>query len=144
VARRVLVVGAAVWILLGAVGMLLAAVGTDNLLSWLPPLAIDADALGGALTAVGLALVATGVAHVVVLLGLRRGRRWAGSAGALLASVLAIVSLALAATAFSSAVREPAYALPLIGAGSLATLAAAGYGIAAVRLVRELGSGSAD
>jgi hypothetical protein len=144
VARRVLVLGTAVWILLGAVALLLAAVGTDNLLAWLPPLAIDADALGGALTAVGLALVATGVTHLVVLLGLRRRRRWASSAGALLASVLAIASLALAATAFSSAVRESAYALPLIGAGSLVALAAAGYGIAAVRLARELGSGSAD
>jgi uncharacterized membrane protein len=144
VARRVLVLGAAVWILLGAGGLLLAAVGTDNLLARLPPLAIDADALGGAITAVGFALAATGVTHVVVLIGLRRGRRWASSAGALLASVLAIVSLALAATAFSSAVRESAYALPLVGAGSLATLAAAAYGIAAVRLAHELGSGSAD
>jgi len=144
VARSVLVLGAAVWILVGAAALLLAAVGTDNLLARLPSLAIDADALGGALTAVGVALVATGAAHLVVLVGLRRGRRWATSAGALLASVLAIVSLALAATAFSSAVREAAYALALIGAGALAVLAVGGYGITALLLARELGSGSAD
>jgi hypothetical protein len=144
VARNVLVLGAAAWILVGAAALLLAAVGTDNLIAWLPSLAIDADALGGALTAVGGALVAIGATHLVVLVGLRGRRRWAMSAGALLASVLAIASFALAATAFSSAVREPAYALPLAGAGALAILAVGGYSITAVRLARDLGTGSAD
>jgi hypothetical protein len=142
VARTILIVGAVVWMLVGVVGVALAATGTETLLALLPPLEIDADALGGALTAVAMTLALVGVAHLVVALGLGRRRRWAMSAGALLASILAIVSIALAAAAFSSAIREASYAAPLAGGGVVALLAAAGYGTAAVRLARELGSGS--
>ena len=142
-ARKVLFIGAVVWLLAGAGAFVLAAVGTEQLLSLLPPLAIDADAVGGALTALALTLVVTGTAHLFVVAGLRDGRRWAGSAGVLLASVLAVVSVALAATAISSALLEPTYAWPLLAAAVLAASAATGYVIAAVLLARELGSGSA-
>jgi hypothetical protein len=91
-----------------------------------------------------LTLVATGTAHLFVVAGLREGRRWARSAGALLASVLAVASIGLAAAAISSALRSPAYALPLLAAAAVATGAAIGYTLAAVRLARELGSGSAS
>jgi len=143
VARTVLIIGAVAWLLVGAAGLVLAAAGTTLLLSLLPPLAIDAEALGGALTAVAVSVIATGAAHLVVVAGLRRDRRWARSAGALLTSVLSVVSLALAAAAISSALREPAAVLPLLGAALVAAFAAAGYALAAVRLVRELGSGPA-
>ncbi len=82
--------------------------------------------------------------HLFVVMGLRDGRRWATSAGVLLSSVLAIASIALGATAGASAIREPNYALSLIGAALLATVAAVGYTLAAVALMRELGSGSAS
>lgn len=136
-------VGAVVWLLAGIGGMGLAVFGRAWLLSRLPPLAIDADALGGALTAMALVVSAIGVAHLGVLVGLGRGWRWVWSAGALLAAILAAVLLGLAAAAVSSALREATYALPLIGAGSLATLGTLGYVLVAVRLARELGSGSA-
>ena len=106
-ARTVLLIGAIAWLLAGAGAFTLAAVGTQQLLSVLPPLAIDAAALGGALTALALTLVATGTAHLFVVAGLRDGRRWAASAGTLLASVMAAVSVGLAAAAISSALREP-------------------------------------
>jgi len=144
VARTVLLVGAAACLLSGVAGIGLAIAGSESLLSLLPPLAIDADALGGAVTAVALALVAVGVVHLGVLVGLGQGQRWAMSAGALLSSVLAVVSLALAAAAVSSALRAADYALPLIGAASLAFVATAAYAFVAVRLARELGSGSAS
>ncbi|HEX7196424.1 MAG TPA: hypothetical protein VF364_06275 [Candidatus Limnocylindria bacterium] len=140
-ARTVLLVGAVGWLLTALAGIGVAAIGIDDLRAALPPLAIDADALGGAIIAVAIALLAIGGAHVAVLLGGRR--RWAISAGALLASVLSILSLALAAAGFASAAREPALAWPLLGAAVLASLMAAGYGMAAVRLARQLGSGSA-
>lgn len=140
-ARTVFLVGAAVWLLSGIAGIVLAAVGTESLLSLLPPLAIDAPALGGALTAVALALLAIGAAHVVVVAGISRELRWARSVGVLLASMLAIGWIALAAAAVSSALREMEYALPLIAAASLAAIGAAGYAYAAARLAGELGSG---
>jgi hypothetical protein len=142
VARTVLLIGAIAWLVAGAGAFTLAAIGTRGLMSVLPPLAIDAAALGGALTALALTLVATGTAHLFVVAGLREGRRWAASAGALLASVMAAVSVGLAAAAISSALREPAYALPLVGAGAVAALAAIAYTVAAVRLALELRSGS--
>lgn len=141
-ARRVLIVGAAAWLALGLVAIALAIAGTGSLLALLPPLAIDAEALGGALLAMGLALVVIGVGHIVVLAGLRRRQRWAMSAAALLASVLAVVSLGLAATAASSAMRQADSAPPLIGAACVGVASTVGYALAAARLARELGSGS--
>ena len=141
-ARTILLIGAIAWLLAGAGAFALASVGTQQLLSMLPPLAIDAAALGGALTALALTLVATGTAHLFVVAGLRDGRRWAASAGALLASVLAAVSVGLSAAAVSSALREPTYALPLVGGALVAASAATCYLLVAVRLARELGSGS--
>lgn len=142
-ARTVLTIGGVVWLVAGAVAFTIGAVGVQGLLSLLPPLAIDADAVGGALTALALTLVTIATAHLFVVVGLREGRRWAASAGALLASILAIVCVGLAAAAVSSAVRSPGYALPLLGAAVVAVVAATGYVVAAVRLARELGSGSA-
>lgn len=141
--RTVLVIGAGVWLLAGIGGIGLAVAGREWLLSSLPPLAIDADALGGALTAMALLVVAIGLAHVCVLIGLARGWRWVRSAGALLASVLAAVLLGLVAAAVSSAVRDVAYALPLVVGAALAAVGVLGYAAVAVRLARSLGSGSA-
>jgi hypothetical protein len=144
VARLVLTVGAVAWLLLGAAGIGLAVAGREWMIAVLPPLAIDADALGGALTAMASGLVLVGAAHLGVVVGLRRGWRSARSAGVLLASLLSIACLALAAAAVSSALREPAYALGLIGAALVAALAAVGYGLAAVHLASELRAGSAS
>jgi hypothetical protein len=144
VTRRVLLIGAVAWLMIGILGIGLAMFGRAWLLSQLPPLAIDADALGGALTAMALLVVGIGGAHLGVLVGLGRGWRWVWSAGALLASVLAALLLGLAATAISSALRETAYAAPLLGAACLAVLGMLGYALVAVRLARELGFGPAD
>ena len=141
-ARTILLLGAAGWLLAGAAGLVLALTGTEALLSVLPPLAIDADALGGALTAIGLTITVMGAAHLVVAFGVRAGRRWAMSAGVLLTSTLAVASVGLAAAAISSALRQAAMAAPLLVGGAVGFLAAAAYGIAAVRLARRLGSGS--
>lgn len=138
----VFVIGAAAWLLVGTGIMGVAVLGTEWLLARLPPLAIDADALGGALTAMAVGMLALGAAHIVLVIGLARGARWARSAGALVASVLAAVLLGLAAAAVSSSLREAAYALPLIGSALLAAVGMLAYLLVAVRLARELGSGS--
>lgn len=141
-ARWTLAVAGVVWLLVGTAGVALALTGAERVLSLLPPLAIDADALGGAVTTIAIALIAIGGAHLAILLGLRGARRWPRSAGALLTGVLAVASLALGAAAVSSAVRHAEFALPLLGGASVATLAAAAYGGAAAGLVRELRAGS--
>jgi len=144
VARTILFVGTIAWLLAGAAGIAVAVLGTDRLMSLLPPLAIDADAVGGALLTVALVLVGVGCAHLAVLIGLRRDLRWAGSAGALLGAVLAVACLALSAAALASATRDASLASALVVAAAGAALAAIGYGLVAVGLTRELTSGSAS
>jgi hypothetical protein len=137
VARRTLLTGAVAWLVLAGAGLIAAVAGRTALLAALPPLAIDADALGGVLAVMAAGAIAIGLAHAAVLAGLARDRRWARSAGVLLASVLAVTFLALAATAAASALRETAALILSVGAVSAALVALA-YGVTAARLVAEL------
>ena len=123
-ARTILLTGAFGWLLVAVAGLGVALAGRNALLAALPPLAIDADALGGALTVIAVAALGVGAGHAGVVVGLGRGNRWARSAGVLLASVMSVVFLALAATAAASAVRESPLVLVLGGAGLAAALAA--------------------
>ena len=50
-ARTILLCGAVLWLLAGIVGIGVASLGREWLLQILPPLAIGADALGGAVSA---------------------------------------------------------------------------------------------
>jgi hypothetical protein len=143
VARSVLRFGAAAWILLALAGFAVALAGRDALLAALPPLAIDAEALGGAVAVMSVASLALGVTHAVIVVGLGRDRRWAQSGGLLLASVLAVAFIGLAAAAVASALRESPATPLLAGAGAAAAATAIGYGLTAARLVADLRSGSA-
>lgn len=142
-ARTILLIGAIGWLVVAIAGLGVALAGRDTLMAALPPLAIDADALGGALTVIAVVALGIGAAHAGAVVGLGRGSRWARSAGVLLASVMSVVFLALAATAAASAVRESPLALLLGGACVATTLAAIGYALTAARLVADLRSGSA-
>lgn len=137
-ARVVLVVASIVWALAGAAGLALAAYGADALEAMLPPLAIDTAALRGAITTVSAGLVGLAAAHALVLGGLRRGRRWASTAGVLLAAVLAMVCGALAIAAVTSAVAEPASAGWLLAAAAAAGLGAVAYAVVAAQLVGDI------
>jgi len=141
--RTILRVGAVAWIVLALVGLGVALAGRDALLAALPPLAIDGDALGGALTVMAVGCLAIGGAHAGIVGGLARDMRWATSGGLLLASVLAVAFLALAAAAAASALRESAPASVLAGAGAAAVAAAVCYGLTAARLVADLRTRSA-
>jgi hypothetical protein len=143
VARRTLLIGAVAWLLLSLASLGTALVGRTTLLDALPPLAIDADALGGVLTVMAAGSLVVSLIHVAIVVGLRRDARWARTVGILLASVLAVAFLALAATAVASALRESASAPILAGGAVGAAGVAAAYGLTAARLVTELGSGSA-
>ncbi len=142
-ARAILLVGAVIWLLASLASVAVAVRGTDVLEALLPPLAIDTDALRGAIVAVAGAMVLGAVLHVGVLAGMRAARRRAWTLGVLLASVLAALFVALAAAAFTSAAAEPMHWLPWIGSGVGAVVAAGGYAVAAARLVADLRAGSA-
>lgn len=139
-ARTILRAGAAVWLLAGAAGLALAALGVDWLLGVLPPLAIGADALARAVGAFSFGLLVVGAAHVAVLSGLRARAGWSHSAAILLAAVLAATLVSLAAASVTSAVSRPEATAALIGSGVAALLGAAAYALATARLVGELRS----
>jgi hypothetical protein len=143
-ARRIIVAGTVAWLVVAAVGVALASAWRQSLLALLPPLAIDADAVGGALTVISIGAFVIGAAHAAIWAGLASQKRWARSAGILLASVVCAGFLALAAAAAASAVRDTSLAMGLGGAALIACVAALSYGLAAARLVSELRSGSPD
>jgi hypothetical protein len=138
VARAILAIGAVVWLAGASIAIGLARLALDRILALLPALAIDADAVGGALTAIGAALGGVGVAHVAVLVGLRRAEALAMTAGVLLGGVLSVVMIALAAAALASAARDASNAPILLATASAALLAAVGYGVVAVGFAREV------
>jgi hypothetical protein len=141
--RRVLVAGAVAWLVLAALGVAVSIGFRDRLLALLPPLAIDASAVGGAITVISIGAFGIGAAHAIIGGGLARRQQWALSAGVLLASVLGAGFLVLGAAAATSAFRQSTLALALGASAVLAALAALVYGLTAARLVAELRSGSA-
>lgn len=141
-ARGILLVGAAVWLLAGFACIAVAAFGTTQLESMLPELVIDTDALAGAVVALGAGLLGVGLAHVVVLIGLGARRRWGSTSAILLAALLAATLLAIAAAAGTSAAATPEYAAMFLAGLAGAGIAAIGYALVVARLVAGRRSGS--
>jgi hypothetical protein len=128
VTRFLLVVGLLL-IVAGGGGAGLAVVDPALVRAQLPPVAIDAAAVGGALAALGFASVALGAVHLVAVAGLRRRARWATTATVVLAATLSMLWLAAAVAALVSA-RQ--------GAGFVA----AGIGLAVLALAYAVCAGS--
>ena len=141
-ARAILLAGAIIWSLGSIAAAAIALIGVDALLRLLPPLAIDADAVRGAVTAVAVGLGVAAFFHVGVVAGLRRGGHRAKSLAILLAGVLTALCVALAAAAFVSAAAEPSSGPALVLAGIVASLTAGAYAAASWSLVGELRSES--
>lgn len=141
--RTVLLIGGGAWLLAGIGCAGIALFGASALLARLPPLAIDADALGGAFMALAVGLLGLALAHVLVARGLAAGRRPARGLAVLLCGVMTAGLVAVAAAAAASAGRQEAQAVPLLSAAALAGLAALCYAAAAVRLVGQGTSESA-
>ena len=137
-ARIVLLVGGAAFLLGAVAAAAVAVAGTEVLAGLLPPLAIDTAALGGALVAVGATLGIAGAAHIVALLGLRARSRRGLSAAILLGGLCCAVFVALAGAAFASAAAEPEATGVLLAGGAVAVVTAGAYGLATVQLIREL------
>ena len=105
---------------------------------------IDTDALRGAIVALGGGLLAVGLAHVVVLIGLGARRRWGSTFAILLAALLTATLIALAAASATSAAATPEYAAAFLVGVAIAAVAAIAYALVVARLVRARRSGSAD
>lgn len=143
-ARALILVTAATWLLAGLAGLVLAALGTERLERALPPLVIDTDALRAAIVAVAVGLLVVGAIHLSILVGLRTGRRLAWTAGILLAALMMMTLLALAAASATSAVADPERAVAYLAGAAGAVLGAVAYGFVTARLVAERGAESAD
>jgi len=128
----------------GTAGLVLAALGTEALERLLPPLAIDTDALRAAIVAVAVALLLVGAVHLVIVAGLRRGRRLAWTVGILMAALLCATCIALAAASATSAAADPGRALSYLAGAVGAALGAVAYGVIAARLVGQRRVESAD
>jgi Ca2+/H+ antiporter len=141
VARAILGIGAAAWSIGCLVAVAVALVGVERLIELLPPLQVDTDAVRGAVVAAAVALALLAGAHLLVIGGLRAGRRRARSAGILLAALLTAILVALAAAAFTSAAAGSGQVVILAIAGIGAAALALAYGLAAAHLVGELRAG---
>lgn len=131
VARFLLVVGALL-VLVGVATIAVAVGDPQRVRAALPAdLAIDAAAVGGAMAALGSACVALGLAHLIVVAGLRRGAGWSWTAAVVLTATLCAGFLAAAVAALISVSYGAAYVLGGIGLGLLA----AGYGACVVSLI---------
>jgi hypothetical protein len=137
-ARTLLLAAAIVWLVAGVIGIGIGLLGAAGLQRLLPPLAIDAAALGGAVVAVGFGVLAVGLVHLAVLGALRAGQPRAWSAALLLAITMTTLMLALAAAAATSAATVPDRAPAFLAATAAGLLAALAYGLAARLLVVEV------
>lgn len=133
-ARLVLAVGGTA-MLIG--GLALAALGLFAgpwLRSLLPPVVIDAQAVGGAAFALGVFFALAGAAQIVAAASIARGGRWVAASAAVIAALLASLLAACAVAAATEAARGGSL---WFLAGSLALMAAAlSYGGGAWGLAR--------
>lgn len=134
-------IAAAVWSAAGIGGIVLGLTSGPWLLAQLPALVIDAAALGGATTAIGVGLLLLGLTHLGVLVAMRAELPRALSGALLLSASMAVVLLALAAAAATSAIRTPASAAILLAAALAVALGAAGYGRVAGGLIGQIRAG---
>jgi len=138
VARTLLLAATIVWLVAGVIGIGIGLTSAAGLQRMLPPLAIDLAALGGAVVAVGIGVLAIGIVHAGVVVALRAGSPFAPSAALLLAITMTTLMLVLAAAAATSAVTVPERAPSLLVATAAALAAASAYGLVAGQLGVEV------
>jgi hypothetical protein len=127
-----------VWLIAGAIGIGIGLTGADDLQRVLPTLTIDLAALSGAVVTVASAVLAVGVLHAAVVVGLRAGSRLARTAAVLLAATLFALLVTLTAAAVTTAVTAPDRAPSFLAAGLVALVGAAIYGFVTALLVAEV------
>ncbi len=129
--RVLLLVGGGIALAAGVAGLVAGATVPDRLLALLPPVAVDAPAIGGATVALGALLAGAGLLQVGTGLLLGRGD-WARAAGIVILGLLAALLLAVGVAVLTEVgAGAPAW---LVAPGLALAGAAVVYGIAAWRL----------
>ena len=106
-----------------AVGLLFA----ERLFALLPPVTIDAAAVGGAAVALGIAIGLLGGVHLALAIGLRRGVGLVAVPAIVLCAAMAVLSLAWAVAALVSAASGSAPAAAMLVAGIGLAIVAGAY-----------------
>src|SRR5574338_289085 len=136
--RPVLLLGL-VGLALLAFGALSAAVGlwfSDWLLAQLPPVTIDASAVGGAAFALGVSAAMLGAVHILMALLLARAGNRVAVAGVVLTASMAVLAVAWASAALVSAASGSAPVAQMLPAGIGLLVLAVAYAWATADLVR--------
>ena len=115
-------------LLICAAGVAAGLLFAERLFALLPPVTIDAAAVGGASVALGLAIGLLGVVHLVLAIGLRRGVGLVAVPAIVLCASMAVLSLAWAVAALVSAASGSAPPAAMLLAGMGLLLVAAAYG----------------
>jgi hypothetical protein len=123
-------------VLLGAAALFVGLTLAERLYALLPPVTIDAAAVGGATVAFGVASALLGMAHGVLALGLRRAVPTATVPAIVLCATMAVVSVGWAVAALVSAASGSAPAAAMLAAGIGLLLVALAYGWAGAVLMR--------
>jgi len=116
-----------VQLLICAAGMAAGLLFAERLFALLPPVTIDAAAVGGAAVALGIATGLLGVVHLALALGLRRGVRLVAVPAIVLCAAMSVLALAWAVAALVSAASGSAPAAAMLVAGIGLGLVAVAY-----------------
>jgi hypothetical protein len=136
VARAILLLGGFVLIVFGAAAVAIGVFNPALISSQLPADAgVDAPAVGGAAVALGTAVALLGLIHVMTALALRLGFGIASTGAVVLASTMAILSLAFAVAAVVSIASGAAPALYMVPASLVLGGAVIGYAVVAVVII---------
>jgi hypothetical protein len=114
-------------LLICAAGVAAGLLFAERLFALLPPVTIDAAAVGGATVALGIAIGLLGVIHLALAVALRRGAHAAVVPSIVLCAAMTVLSLAWAVAALVSAVSGSAPAAAMLAAGVGLTLVAGAY-----------------
>jgi len=109
----------------------------------LPPLQIDAAAVGGATTAIGVALLALGGAHLAAAVGLMRGVAVLHTPAVVLSLAMAVLAIAWAVAAVVSAAAGTGIPAAMLPAAVVLGIVAAAYLWVALTLIGRPRSPSA-
>lgn len=129
-----------VLLLLGAAAIGAGLVFAERIRAMLPPVAIDAAAVGGALVALGGAAGLLGAAHLAVALAIRRRARRAAVPAIVLSAVMSVVTLGWATAALVSFASGSGPSAAMLPAGIGLAVVALGYGWATAVLIGLRGS----
>jgi hypothetical protein len=133
-ARLVLILGGALMTIAGACATGVGIVAPAWLHSLLPPVQVDAPAVGGATVALGCATIGLGLVQLTIGLLLPRPARWLSAAAVTLSALLGAAWLSVAVVlATESATASSVWFL--VGAGALVLVAIA-YLAAALSIAR--------